>query len=155
MRRTLLGTWRRKALTATGALVLVSSAAAAGFILYSGANGSGQGTFAGGTNSPAITITGTSQPELDQGGQADLNVTVTNNDPDAAHSLTNLDGTTFSTTPAECAAHMAVATATIIGSYAAGETRNGTVTIGTLPDIPSTCAGGTWTINFGGTTTTP
>jgi hypothetical protein len=154
MRRRLFGTWRRKALTATGALVLVGSAAAAGFIIFNGVDGSGNGTFANSSETPAFTVTGTSQPELSPGADSDMDVSVVNNDADGAHTLVSLAGA-FTSTPSECASHLQVVAGTIFSSYAPGQTKTGTVTIRTDSGIPLTCVGGTWSVSFSGTTTTP
>jgi hypothetical protein len=153
VRRLVFGSRRRKIVAAGVGALAVAGAAVAAFLVFSGATGSGSGSFEAGSTTPAIEITGTSQPVLSPGVNAAMNVSVHNLDANAAHSLTNLEGTTFSSTPPECASHLAVATASIIGSYAANETETGTVTLGADASLPAACAAGTWSVSFGGTTT--
>lgn len=157
MRRKLFGTWRRKALTATvTALVLVGSATAA-FLVYTGAEGTANGTFGNSEETAAFTITGTNEPVLVPGQLTTLNLSITNNDPDSAHTIVDLNGTAFTSTPADCASFLVIPAGFdgVTGSYAPGETRPGTLDIQAVAATPLTCAGATWAINFNATTTTP
>jgi hypothetical protein len=148
------GSRRRKlAVSAVGALA-VAGAAVAAFLVFTGADGSGNGTFEAATLSPALTISGTSQPELSPGVNANMNVSVTSNDANASHDLVDLAGTAFSSSPPECASHLAVGGASgILGTYTPGQTKTGTINIGADASLPGSCAAGTWSVTFGGTTT--
>jgi hypothetical protein len=57
----------------------------------------------------------------------------------------------FTSSPPECASHLSITgTGGLGGTYAVGEQRTGTVTIALDQATPSSCAGGTWSVAFGG-----
>jgi hypothetical protein len=128
----------------------LTGAAVAAFILYTGVNGSGSGTFDPTTQAtPAVTLTGQTQPQLGPDTSALMTVSATNN-ANHAVTLTSVTGA-FTSSPPECASHLSVSGASGLGgSYAVGEVRSGTVTIALDGAAPSSCAGGSWSVAFGG-----
>jgi hypothetical protein len=142
---------RKLVLVALAALALPAGALAA-FVVYTGVNGSGNGSYETGSTEAAITITGTSSPQMAPGSFQIMDVSAVNNDPSNAHVLSTVTGT-FSSTPSSCAALMSLSNVSLVGSsFAAGQTKPGTVQIN-AGALPPECSGGTWSVTFGGTTT--
>lgn len=134
---------------------LAAGAAAAAFLIYSGINGSSNGTFDSGSTVAAITISGDESTPIDPGSTVTLPVTLTNNDPNAPHTLQNV-AASITSTPTVCASHLSVTGFGAINgqTVAAG----GTIAVNTGLQIvadstlPSTCASGTFSITWSGET---
>jgi hypothetical protein len=158
MRTFLFGSKRRKVFAALGALALTTGTAIAAFIIYSGVGGgSGSGTYAASSNQPAITVSSLANPQVSgPGTNTPMALRAQNNDPNAAHVLNSVTGT-FTTSPVACASYMSLGaiTGAFIGESipASGLLTTGTVQIVAAANTPGTCAGGTWSVAFSGTTT--
>jgi hypothetical protein len=143
---------RRKLYAILAAALVVPAVAVAAFVIYTGVEGSGSGTYEASETRVALTITGTSSPSLRPNTTNAMSVEVRNNNPSQAHTLTALSGT-FTTSPAECKDHLRLdVPASILTSYPAGATVAKSVDIVALSTTPTSCAGGTWSVSFSGTT---
>jgi hypothetical protein len=134
---------------------VVTGVAVAAFGIFTGADGSGQGTYGPSTPQVALTFTGATQPVLTGPGDAKvMTINAVNHDTTAAHSLNTLTAT-FSSTPASCASHLSMGTVTFIGANFAPNfnASPGSVTVTTDATTPVACASGTWSVTFTGTTT--
>jgi hypothetical protein len=160
--------FRAKHPTIFGAVVglaLASASAALAFAVYNMTlGGTATSPFATGTNQGSV-ITGAqesaAQP-LDVGQSVQNIIDFTNNDTSAAHAIT-ADTETFTTkdsggndNSATCASHLS-------WSWGSGQNPDGvtipaggkitkTGTIKADASTPNSCAGGSWTVTFGGTT---
>lgn len=158
---TITKTRKRKATSAiVAALFLLAGSAVAAFLIFSGADGSGSGSFSAAQQSSALTFTGTSSPQLaGPGDQQPMNLNVKNNDPGAAHSLVGNLGAAFTSTPPECAAHLSVlpygqGSVNGVNPVPAGFS-GGTVapiTVKADATTPMSCASGSFSVVFSGTT---
>lgn len=139
---------------------LAAGAALAAFIIFTGITGSGNGTFAGSTTNAALTFTETSQPPaLDQNNEQQMPIKITNNDPNASHTIQTVTGS-FTTKDsagnddsATCTPFLRLDPGTLVGTtIAAGASL--TTSIGIVGDssLPPSCASGTYVVTFGGTT---
>lgn len=143
---------KRKLIAAPLLLLFFAGTAFAAWVVFSGASGSGQGSFASATQQTAITIAGTNQPALAPGASTPLQVSLTNNDPNNAHTLSGFTAT-FTAVPSNCASFLSEGPDSISGqSVPAGGTTNGTVMINLASNAPVSCANGSWSISFTGTT---
>jgi hypothetical protein len=157
-------------------LTATATASAALFLLFSGASGGANGTFATTTTSGALTYFATALPALGPGDvSAPIQFSVTNNDPAKAHGVGPLTAT-FTSTPSICAASLSiqnVAQLTAATNYdapsgivfagiPAGSGRNlftdsvppaTGVTVTLAANAPPECANGTWSLALTGTTT--
>jgi hypothetical protein len=147
-------------------IFLAASAAAAAFVIYSlTISGTGTGNFAAGTTQSAVQITlnGT-PPALDSGTTVQVPIKATNQDPNAQHKINVVGGTITTKNSSNvddtstCASHLTLGTSTIDGTQLTLPPNAGSSVTGTIPltadaTTPSSCAAGTWTINFSGTTT--
>lgn len=133
-------------------LLLLAGTAAAAWIVFSGASGSGNGTFNNATQQTAITINGTNQPALSPGASVPMSVQLVNNDTGNSHTLNTLTGT-FTTSTSGCDAYLSIDSNGVIGtSVSAGGSQVGSVPIKLAANAPVSCAGGTWSVAFSGTT---
>lgn len=104
-----------------------------------------------------ISQTGDASSSLGPGASATFTVSVTNpNHTDASsETVSNLSGTTFTTSPdASCGSHLTVSdpSGSITGqSVSPGRKVDGTLTVTADSSLPASCAGGSYIANFGGT----
>jgi hypothetical protein len=142
-------------------IFLAAGAAAAAFVIYSlNIGGTGTGQFAAGTTQSAVQIseTGTA-PALDSGTQVNMAIHAVNIDPDHQHMI-NVVGGTFTTKTAggaddtsTCASHLSTGTSTLDGTnLTLGGTADGTIPIKADATTPGSCAAGSYTVTFTGTT---
>lgn len=133
----------------------VPAIAVAAFILFTGVNGSGSGSFtAGSSTNSAITINGGSQPVLSGPGDTQtMAVTATNNDASNTHQLSSLAGA-FTSSVGGCDSHLSVTGTSLTSqTISAGGSQSGSVSIRADAGTPNSCAGATWSVAFSGTTT--
>lgn len=152
MKRRLLR--KKRVLIPVVASLALSGSAFAAWAVYSGVDGSGSGTFETATTQKAITVTtSSSPPPLVQGATTNVGATARNNDPSVSHAIQTLTAT-FTTTPSTCAQYLSLKSgSTLIGAtIAGGATITGNVPIEVAGAAPVTCAGATWSVTFGGTT---
>lgn len=106
-----------------------------------------------------ISQTGDASSSLSPGGSVEIPVAVSNPDhTDAsAETANNLNGTTFTTSPdSSCGSHLSVSdpTGSVLGQdVSPGRKIDGTLTVTADSSLPSSCAGGSYVIVFGGTVT--
>jgi hypothetical protein len=144
---------RKRVVIAAVAAMALSGTALAAWIIYSGVDGSGNGTLATSTTNKAVTVTVTGSTPLAPGTTTQLAASALNNDASASHTIQTLTGT-FTANPSSCAQYLALKTGSdLIGvSIAAGATRTGQVPIELNGSAPVSCAGATWSVTFGGST---
>jgi len=146
---------RRKVASAAALFLIVTGTALAAFGIFTGADGSGQGSYGPSTPQTALTFTGATQPVLTGPGDAKvMTINAVNHDTTAGHTLSTLTAS-FSSTPVSCASHLTMGSVTFMGSnfVASYNASPGTVTITTDATTPVACASGTWSVLFSGTTT--
>jgi hypothetical protein len=141
-------------------VALASASAALAFVVYTlTVSGTGTGSFSAPSNVGVITLTQRgSAPALDVGQTILLPVTETNNDPNGTHGIQSLTGT-FTTKDSggvddssTCAGHLSVVGNDLAGGVGAGQSQNGNVSIKADASTPSSCASGSYSVAFGGTT---
>ena len=150
------GSRRRKIVAAVIVVALVLAAAGlAAFGIFTGADGSGQGTYGPSTPQVALTFTGSTQPVLTGPGDAKvMTINAVNHDTVAQHTLGTFTAA-FTSNPVACASHLTMSNVTFSGAVFAANfnASPGSVTINTDATTPVACAGGTWAVAFSGTTT--
>ena len=143
-------------------IFLAAGAAAAAFIIYTlTVSGTGSGNFAAGTSQSAVQITlnGT-PPALDSGNTIQVPIKATNMDPNQQHNVQTLTGTITTKNSSNvddtstCGPHLTLGTSTgIVGTQLVlGGTATGTIPLTADATTPASCASGSWTIAFNGTT---
>lgn len=143
-------------------LLATASAAFAGFVIFSGVAGSSSDQpIATAQNLGAVSISGNgSATALDAGGTANVPVKATNNNPNAAETISTLP-ITFTTKDsggvddsATCAASFSVSDSGQINgkTIPAGGSITGNIMVALAANTPVSCAGGTYKLNFTGTT---
>jgi hypothetical protein len=147
---------------AVAGVALATASAALAFFIYSATvGGSATSQFSGNSTISAITLAQTgSTPALNAGQAVTMNVLETDNDAANQHRILTL-GATFTSkdsggtdNTSTCGAHLSLAGSQgLIGSgFPAGGTNPGTVSIAADASTPPSCAGGSYTIVFNGTT---
>jgi hypothetical protein len=157
----LFSTRRRVVIVAMVAALVLSGSALAAWVIFTGASGTSNGIYSTPTSGAAITITADNAngTVCDPSG-CSPKVKVTNN---AGATVAILPGSsqpagavTFTTTPAECAAHMAPNPAYAGQNVSAGSSGL-QVTLTNLVKVdsalPQTCASGSWTATYNLATT--
>lgn len=153
--RYLTGSRKRTTISIGVVIALIATTASfAAWLLFSGVGGSTNGSFgAAQSGGPAFTVTSTiANPVINgPGAGVVLPVTVTNVDTLSGQSLDTLT-TTFTSVPAECAAHLSNGSDIVFPSlFTAGQVKTANISINADSTIPLACASGTWTVTFGGT----
>ncbi len=155
------GRKRRTLIIGVIAALALPAAAFAAWIIYTGLNGSGSGSFGSATSTlTAVTITGGAVPNIAGPGDSEnMPVTIQNNAPKPENVL-SVTGTVTST-PSDCASHLTMTDPGYSGpgtgvapiGLGANGTFNGQHVVisadGTLPDD---CQNGSYTVTFSGTT---
>lgn len=143
-------------------LAITGTAAAAAWIIYTGAQGAGSGQKFG-TASGGLAVSFADDVAKDNtfaglvpGGSESTYVLATNN-AGVAEQLTGDNGTTFTSNPSDCAAHLHVNPAlfTTPPTIAANATNAETLLTNAITadaSVPNDCSGATWTVNFKFTT---
>ncbi len=155
------GRKRRTIIIGVIAALALPAAAFAAWIIYTGLNGSGSGSFGSATSTlTAITITGGAVPNIAGPGDSEnMPVTIQNNAPKPENVL-SVTGTVTST-PSDCAAHLTMTDpgysgpgtgVAPIGLGANGVFNGQHVVITADGSLPDDCQNGSYTVTFAGTT---
>ena len=150
-------------LTVLAALVCASAAFAAFQVYDSTVSGRSQANSfdASATHLSKLVLsqTGDASASLSPAGSATIPASLSNPNHSGAtdETLSNLSGTTFTTSPdTSCGSHLSVSdpSGSIIGQgVSPGRKIDGTLTVTADSGLPSSCAGGTYVIEFAGTAT--
>jgi len=150
--------WRRRtqAVAVLVAALAFAGAAAAAWIIYTGGSGSAQGSFGSATQTnPAVLITdmGNSTPVSGPGGSGTVKVQATNNNPNSAETITS-ETDTFTSTPADCAAHLSTPPNSLVGTVLpiGGNAGGVSYQINADSSLPQDCVNGSYTLNISVTT---
>ncbi|MFL5916750.1 MAG: hypothetical protein ACJ752_14110 [Gaiellaceae bacterium] len=159
-----LRTLKRRYPTAFGiglGIFLAAGAAAAAFVIYSlTIGGTDTGQFAAGTTQSAVSITpnGT-PPALDSGTTVNMPIKATNVDPNAQHKILTLGGTITTKNSSgvdntsTCASFLTLGTSDLINvQLVLAGTATGIMPVTAAAGTPSSCAAGSYTVAFNGTT---
>ena len=162
---TITATRRRKVIALVSAFALTSATTAlAAFLVFQGINGSSNGTFSAASISPALTVSNTAPQITGPGDVEAMSIHIVNNDASAQHTLTSLTPT-ITSTPAACATFLSFSYGTsnpmpkALPASSTFDTVGGTTATGSrviaAGGMPNSCAGGTYTITWSGTETSP
>jgi hypothetical protein len=155
---------RRRYPTAFGiaaGIFIAAGTAVAAFVIYTlTIGGTGTGNFAAGTSQSAVAITlNGAAPALDSGNTVNVPIKATNMDPNAQHKILTLGGTITTKNSggtddtATCASHLSLGVSDLLNTQLVlGGTATGIIPLTADATTPSSCAAGTWTVAFNGTT---
>lgn len=152
---------RSRAFAFVVGFALAGAAGALAFVVYAlTVSGSGTGGFAAPSQVGVLSITQNGTPSaLDVGQTVSMPLHVTNNDTSANHTIQTAGGT-FTTKDSNgvdnsgtCASHLSLVATNLVNlQVLAGQTANTTVSIKADSTTPSSCASGTYSVTFNGTT---
>lgn len=147
--------WRRPtqiAVVLAAGLVFAGSALAA-WIIFTGGQGTAQGSFGSATTNPALTITdlGTPSPVSGPSGGGKVLVVVNNVNPNNVAETITGETDTFTSTPADCASHLSVqGNSPLVGTIvpANGSTPTEVILIAADNSLPGDCPNGSFTMHI-------
>jgi len=154
MRNFLWSSRRRKTATvSTLAFLLVTAAAVAAFIIYTGVTGSGSAQVQQAQTLGAIALTQQSAATLQVGTRTEQTYNAHNSDTGAAHQVNSVSGS-VTTSPSECAASITFDGGDLVGRTIAPND-DFTAHLGwtVAANIPTQCAGATVNVAITGSTT--
>jgi hypothetical protein len=148
--------WRRRTQLAVVlvAVLAFAGSALAGWIIFTGGQGTAQGSFGSATSTnPALTITdlGSGVPITGPSGQGTVKIAVNNVNPgNVAETITG-ETDTFTSTPSDCAAHLSVQpNSPLVGLVVPPGGSTGTLIINLASDssLPNDCPNGSFTLHI-------
>jgi hypothetical protein len=146
--------WRRRtqlAVVLVAALVF-ASAALAGWVIFTGGQGTVQGSFGSATaTNPALTITdlGGGAPVAGPNSPGTVKLTVNNVNPSNVAETITGETDTFTSSPADCASHLSVQTSPLVGTFIPAGGSSGTAIITVVADgsLPNDCPNATFALH--------
>jgi hypothetical protein len=148
--------WRRRtqiAVVVAAAFVFAGSAFA-GWIIFTGGQGTAQGSFGSATaTNPALTITdvGGGGPISGPNGQGSVKIAVNNVNPNNVAETITGETDTFTSTPSDCASHLVVQPSSpLVGMVVQPGGSTGPLVINLASDssLPNDCPNGTFTLHI-------
>ena len=147
--------WRRQTQIAVGlvAALVFAGGAFAAWAIFTGGQGTAQGSFGSATTNPALTITdlGTPSPVSGPSGGGKVLVAVNNVNPNNVAETITGETDTFTSTPSDCAAHLSVqGNSPLVGAIVppSGSTPPEVILIAADSSLPGDCPNGTFTLHI-------